>query len=98
MRPASALAWIFCSNLHSNRGQIFDKLQVLRLERPTMKLVTVIAISTFATISAASAQHSDIPDFSSNGTGWQSGNGGEYAQVPGSPSPTRGSATSPIQI
>ena len=30
-----------------------------------------------------------IPDFSSNGTGWQTGNGGEFTAVPGSPSPVR---------
>ncbi len=54
-----------------------------------MKLATAIAIISFAAIPTASAQHADIPDFSSNGIGWQSGNGGEYASVSGSPSPTR---------
>ena len=54
-----------------------------------MKLTLAIAVSSFAAIGAASAQHSDIPDFSSNGTGWQAGNGGDYAAVPGSPMPIR---------
>ncbi|HXJ01987.1 MAG TPA: hypothetical protein VNH44_12250, partial [Micropepsaceae bacterium] len=39
--------------------------------------------------SAAIAQANDAPDLSSNGTAWQTGNGGDYAAVPGSPSPMR---------
>ena len=37
----------------------------------------------------AAAQSNDVPDFSSNATAWQTGNGGDYAAVPGSPSPMR---------
>src|SRR5256714_2926626 len=54
-----------------------------------MKLITALAVSSFAVITAASAQHADIPDFSTGGVGWQSGNGGDYVAVPGSPTPTR---------
>jgi hypothetical protein len=35
------------------------------------------------------AQPSSPPDLSSNGTAWQTGNGGDYVAVPGSPSPMR---------
>jgi len=52
------------------------------------QLTAAIAISAFA-ITAASAQHADIPDFSSGGIGWQTGNGGEFTAVPGSPTPVR---------
>ena len=38
---------------------------------------------------AAASSDADTPDFSSNGTAWQTGNGGDYAAVPGSPSPMR---------
>ena len=37
----------------------------------------------------AAADGGAIPDFSSNGSGWQTGNGGDYGAVPGSPSPMR---------
>src|SRR5256714_10342297 len=55
-----------------------------------MKLITALSISAFALVTAASAQNAaDIPDFSSGGVGWQAGNGGEFAAVPGSPGPMR---------
>lgn len=53
-----------------------------------MKLATALAVTAFALITTASAQTA-IPDFSSNGIGWQSGNGGDYVSTAGSPSPTR---------
>jgi len=48
-----------------------------------------------ALASAAAAQNA-TPDFSSNGAGWQTGNGGEYAAVPGSPSPVRNDPAHPF--
>ncbi len=39
--------------------------------------------------SALAQSPESVPDFSSNGTAWQTGNGGEFAAVPGSPSPVR---------
>src|SRR5882672_3590971 len=39
--------------------------------------------------SAVAQSPASVPDFSSNGTAWQTGNGGEFAAVPGSPSPLR---------
>src|SRR5215469_3368842 len=53
-----------------------------------MKLATAFCISALTLITTASAQTA-VPDFSTNGIGWQSGNGGEYVSVDGSPSPTR---------
>ena len=55
---------------------------------------TVCACS-IALAGAASAQNG-IPDFSSNGVGWQTGNGGEYAAVPGSPTPVRNDPAHPF--
>ena len=40
-------------------------------------------------LTAAAQPASSIPDFSSNGTGWQAPNGGEFGAVEGSPSPLR---------
>ncbi len=43
-----------------------------------------------AAITAAMAQPAaSIPDLSSGGIAWQTGNGGDYGQVPGSPAPMR---------
>src|SRR5882724_2081316 len=42
-----------------------------------------------AAITAATAQTASPPDFSSGGAGWQTGNGGEFVAVPGSPGPMR---------
>jgi hypothetical protein len=41
------------------------------------------------TLTTADAASNAVPDFSSNGTAWQTGNGGDYASVSGSPSPMR---------
>jgi hypothetical protein len=38
---------------------------------------------------AVAQSPASVPDFQSNGTAWQTGNGGEFAAVPGSPSPLR---------
>jgi hypothetical protein len=42
-----------------------------------------------ALAAGVAAQPSSPPDFSSNGVAWQTGNGGEFGAVPGSPSPMR---------
>jgi hypothetical protein len=47
----------------------------------------VLACGAFG--SALAAPASTTPDFSSDGSGWQAGNGGDYGAVPGSPSPMR---------
>ena len=47
----------------------------------------VLALAIAAPLRAAGEDA--IPDFSSNGTGWQTGNGGDYGTVAGSPSPMR---------
>ena len=51
--------------------------------------VGAMACMAAAIITGAAAQTASPPDFSSNGTGWQTGNGGDYTAVPGSPSPMR---------
>ena len=43
----------------------------------------------FCALGAAAQSPASVPDFSSNGTAWQTGNGGEFIAVPGSPSPVR---------
>ena len=43
-----------------------------------------IACFAAAVITGAAAQTESVPDFSSNGTGWQTANGGEFVAVPGS--------------
>jgi hypothetical protein len=48
----------------------------------------VLLCATLAAAGAA-AQSPAIPDFSSNGTSWQTNNGGEFVAVPGSPAPVR---------
>jgi hypothetical protein len=49
-----------------------------------------LAALACAALTGAAASPADVPpDFSSNGTAWQTGNGGDYAAVPGSPSPMR---------
>jgi hypothetical protein len=50
---------------------------------------SAIACLAAALITGAAAQTASVPDFSSDGTGWQTGNGGDYTAVPGSPSPMR---------
>ena len=52
----------------------------------------VIVLAAFG---PAAGQRQDIPDFSSGGAGWQTGNGGDYTPVPGSPSPMRQDSTHP---
>jgi hypothetical protein len=50
----------------------------------------LIAGGAAALVAAAQATAQPaIPDFSSNGTGWQTGNGGEFGVVEGAPSPLR---------
>jgi hypothetical protein len=50
----------------------------------------IFAAAVCGVIGAASAAPAGgMPDFSSNGSGWQTGNGGDYGAVPGSPSPMR---------
>jgi hypothetical protein len=46
-------------------------------------------VCAFLTGAAAAPQEGSVPDFSSNATAWQTGNGGDYAAVAGSPSPMR---------
>jgi hypothetical protein len=57
------------------------------------RMLTGGALAGFAcailTGAAAAPQEGSVPDFSSNATAWQTGNGGDYAAVPGSPSPMR---------
>src|SRR5262245_32518947 len=48
-----------------------------------------IACLIGAVITGAMAQSASPPDFSSNGAGWQTANGGEFGAVPGSPGPMR---------
>ena len=48
-------------------------------------LATMLATAMFA--AGASAQTASPPDFSSNGTAWQGGNGVNFTAVPGSPAP-----------
>jgi hypothetical protein len=48
-----------------------------------------MAATIFGVAGGLAAQPSAIPDFSSGGIAWQTGNGGDYAAVPGSPSPMR---------
>jgi len=49
----------------------------------------VLACTTLAAMGAAAQSQASIPDFSSNGTSWQTNNGGEFIAVPGSPAPVR---------
>ena len=53
--------------------------------------VAAAALSAAAFAQSASA----IPDFSSNGTMWQTGNGGEFQPVAGSPAPMRNDPAHP---
>jgi hypothetical protein len=46
-------------------------------------------------VASTAAQTASIPDFSSNGTMWQTGNGGEFQLVPGSPIPMRNDPAHP---
>jgi hypothetical protein len=46
-------------------------------------------ICAAASFEAAAQQESSPPDFSSDQTGWQINNGGEFIAVPGSPAPLR---------
>ena len=49
-----------------------------------------VAVLACVTLTAAAAQpNASPPDFSSNGTAWQTNNGGEFIAVPGSPAPLR---------
>ena len=48
-----------------------------------------LACTTLAAMGAAAQSQTSIPDFSSNGTSWQTNNGGEFIAVPGSPAPVR---------
>ena len=52
-------------------------------------LASAAACALSLTITTASAQSASPPDLSSNGTAWQTGNGGEFGAVPGSPMPMR---------
>jgi len=62
---------------------------------PNSSLPWIVCALSVALVGAASAEGA-IPDFSSNGVGWQTGNGGEYAAVPGSPSPVRNDPAHPF--
>src|SRR6202140_5273785 len=51
---------------------------------------TLAVLACVALAATAGAQSpASIPDFSSNGTAWQTNNGGEFIAVPGSPAPLR---------
>jgi hypothetical protein len=52
-------------------------------------------VAGFATGQVAAQPAASIPDFSSNGTMWQTGNGGEFQPVPGSPPPMRNDPAHP---
>jgi hypothetical protein len=49
----------------------------------------VFAAVAGAGLTATAQPAASQPDFSSNGTAWQTGNGGDYVAVPGSPTPMR---------
>ena len=54
----------------------------------TTVLAGSAAVFLASLVAGAQAQTAPIPDFSSNGTAWQTANGTDFIQVPGSPQPT----------
>src|SRR5262245_35434061 len=68
------------------------------MSRSTLR--TPLLAGAFATAAVLAAEAlaqpaTPIPDFSSNGTMWQTGNGGEFQPVPGAPAPMRNDAAHP---
>jgi hypothetical protein len=60
-----------------------------RFNSTPMSAGATCAVLAYAAFSAALAAPANTPDFSANGSGWQTGNGGEFGPVPGSPSPMK---------
>ena len=58
-------------------------------ERLLAGVASLVLLCTALTVGAAAQSPASIPDFSSNGTSWQTNNGGEFIAVPGSPVPVR---------
>src|SRR3977135_3058804 len=50
---------------------------------------SLVLVCVARTVVAAAQSPASVPDFSSNGTSWQTNNGGEFIAVPGSPTPLR---------
>ena len=62
----------------------------IRVPRKLLQAGAALAVLLAAPTARLAAQPAaSVPDFSSNGTAWQTNNGGEFIAVPGSPTPLR---------